>query len=94
MIDNAFESCEHRGMTKDVTVAARIDQQLDDRLRSLAAATGRSKSWHVAEALRGYLLAEQEFLAAVAEGRRALAEGRVVTHEQVKKRFARRLRRR
>lgn len=81
-------------MTKEVTVAARIDQQLDDRLRSLAEATGRSKSWHVAEALRGYVMAEQEFLEAVAEGQRAYAEGRVVTHEQVKKRFVRRLRRR
>lgn len=81
-------------MTKDISVAARIDQQLDDRLRALAAATGRSKSWHMAEALRGYLLAEEEFLAAVAEGQRDVAEGRTITHEQMKKRFARRLRRR
>ncbi|MGH6830433.1 MAG: CopG family ribbon-helix-helix protein [Dongiaceae bacterium] len=81
-------------MPKDTAIAARIDFDLDQQLRRLAAATRRSRSWHIAEALRGYLTAEREFLAAVAEGQRALAEGKVVGHGQVKRRFQRRARRR
>jgi len=81
-------------MPKDVSIAARIDSDLDVRLRKLATATKRSRSWHVAEALRGYVAAEQEFLAAVAEGQRALADGKIVGHAEVKKRFQRRLSRR
>ncbi len=79
-------------MSGYVTVTARIGKQLNDGLQSLAASTGRSKSWHVAEALRGYVLAEQKFLDAVANGRRAHSHGRVVAHEHIGEKFARRLR--
>jgi predicted transcriptional regulator len=70
-------------MGKDITIAARIEGKLDEQLRDLAAATGRSKSWHVAEAIKGYVTAEQEFLDAVAEGMRDVKAGRVTPHRVV-----------
>jgi RHH-type rel operon transcriptional repressor/antitoxin RelB len=70
-------------MPKSVTVAARIDADLDSELERLASATGRSKSWLISEALRSYVANEQQFLAAVEEGKQALRDGRVVDHATV-----------
>jgi predicted transcriptional regulator len=78
-------------MNRKTVITARIDAGLNGKLRKLADATKRGRSWHVAEALRWYLDSDQQFLAAVAEGRRALAEGKTTTHTQVKRRFQRRL---
>lgn len=55
-------------MPKSVTIAARIDADLDRGLERLASATGRSKSWLINEALRSYVANEQQFLAAVEAG--------------------------
>ncbi len=41
-------------MSKSVTIAARVDADLDSKLERLASATGRSKSWHINEALQSY----------------------------------------
>jgi RHH-type rel operon transcriptional repressor/antitoxin RelB len=68
---------------KTITIGARNSEQLDRDLRTLAIATGRSKSWLVAEALRSYVETEKEFIAAVEEGIKAAEEGRVVDHETV-----------
>ena len=62
-------------MAKSVPIAARIDADLDGQLERLAEATGRSKSWLVNEALRSYVANEQQFLAAVEEGKQALNWG-------------------
>lgn len=70
-------------MSKSTTLAARVDAELDAELDRLAAAKGRTKSWLINEALRSYVANEQEFLAAVEEGRQALREGRVVDHHTV-----------
>lgn len=70
-------------MTKDVTISARVPAPLDAGLEKLAAATGRSKSWHVNAALEAYLAAELEFLAAVEEGLAAAERGELVPHEEV-----------
>jgi predicted transcriptional regulator len=70
-------------MSKSITVAARVDADLDAELSRLATATGRSKSWLINEALRSYVANEQQFLAAVEEGKQALREGRVIDHETV-----------
>lgn len=67
-------------VAKSVTIAARVDADLDDELERLASATGRSKSWLVNEALRSYVATEQQFLAAVEEGKQALRDGRTVDH--------------
>jgi RHH-type rel operon transcriptional repressor/antitoxin RelB len=76
-------------MTKSVTIAARVDADLDSQLERLAEATGRSKSWLVNEALRSYVANEQQFLAAVEEGKQALRDGQTVDHATVVAAFER-----
>lgn len=76
-------------MAKSVTIAARVDADLDAGLERLAAATGRSKSWLISEALRSYVASEQQFLAAVEEGKQALRNGKTLDHETVVAAFER-----
>jgi RHH-type transcriptional regulator, rel operon repressor / antitoxin RelB len=76
-------------MSKSVTIAARVDADLDADLERLASATGRSKSWLIDEALRSYVANEQQFLAAIEEGKRALRDGKVVDHATVVEAFER-----
>jgi RHH-type rel operon transcriptional repressor/antitoxin RelB len=68
---------------KTVTLAARVDADLDAELSRIATASGRTKSWLVNEALRSFVASEQQFLAAVEEGKQALREGRTVDHATV-----------
>ena len=56
-------------MSKSVTIAARVDADLDAELNRLATTTGRSKSWLVNEALRSFVANEQQFLTAMEEGK-------------------------
>lgn len=70
-------------MAKSVTISARVDADLDNQLERLAETTKRSKSWLVNEALRFYVVNEQQFLIAVEEGKQALRDGKVVDHETV-----------
>ena len=76
-------------MPKSVTIAARVDADLDSEVERLAAAIGRSKSWLVNEALRSYVASEQQFLAAVEEGKQALRAGKVLNHATVVAAFER-----
>jgi RHH-type transcriptional regulator, rel operon repressor / antitoxin RelB len=76
-------------IAKSVTIAARVDADLDSQVERLAAATGRSKSWLVNEALRSYIASEQQFLAAVEEGKQALRDGKTLDHETVVAAFER-----
>ncbi len=76
-------------MSKSVTIAARVDADLDDELERLAEAAGRNKSWLINEALRSYVATEQQFLAAVEEGKEALQSGRVLDHATVVAAFER-----
>lgn len=64
---------------KSITLAS----DLDDALSRLAATTGRSKSSLVHEALRSFVATEEQFLAAVEEGKQALKESQVVDHAAV-----------
>ena len=77
---------------RTVTIGARISKELDRDLARLAAATGRSKSWLVADALRSYVQSEKAFVEAVEEGIKAADEGRLVDHEAVVAEFERRYR--
>jgi predicted transcriptional regulator len=77
---------------RTVTIGARISEELDRDLARLAAATGRSKSWLVADALRSYVQSEKAFVEAVEEGIKAADEGRLVDHEAVVAEFERRYR--
>lgn len=74
-------------MHKDITITARIDGELSDRLARLSAMQGRSKSWVVGRALKSYLDAELAFAEAVEDGLADLREGRTVAHEDVAARF-------
>jgi predicted transcriptional regulator len=76
-------------MSKSITLTARIDADLDAELARIAASTGRTKSWLVNEALRSFVANEQQFLAAVEEGKQALREGRTVDHATVVAAFER-----
>jgi predicted transcriptional regulator len=76
-------------MSKSITIAARVDAKLDAELERLAAATGRTKSRLITEALRSYVANEQQFLAAVEEGKKALRDGKVVDHGTVVAAFER-----
>jgi RHH-type rel operon transcriptional repressor/antitoxin RelB len=76
-------------MTKSITIAARVDSDLDGDLERLAAATGRSKSWLISDALRSYVANEQQFLAAVQEGKEALRDGKTLDHKTVVAAFER-----
>lgn len=77
---------------KTITIAARISEQLDRDLCTLAATTGRSKSWLVAAALKSYVEAEKAFIEAVEQGIEAANEGRLVDHDAVVAELERRYR--
>jgi predicted transcriptional regulator len=68
---------------RTITISARISEELDQDLRRLSAATGRSKSRLVAEALEGYGESEKDFIEAVEQGIQAADEGRLIEHEAV-----------
>ena len=70
-------------MTKDVTVSARIAEETNDKIERLAHLTGRSKSWHITQALEQYLRAEMQFIEAVQGGLDDLEQGKTVSHETV-----------
>lgn len=77
---------------KTVIIGARISEDLNRDLARLAAATGRSKSWLVADALTSYVQSERAFIEAVEEGIEAYEEDRVVDHEAVVANLERRYR--
>lgn len=77
---------------KTVIIGARISEDLNRDLARLAAATGRSKSWLVADALTSYVQSERAFIEAVEEGIKAYEEDRVVDHEAVVANLERRYR--
>jgi RHH-type rel operon transcriptional repressor/antitoxin RelB len=68
---------------KDISVSARVSEDVGRQLDRLAAATNRSRSWVVGEAIRSYLAKEVQFLEAVEEGIRAYESGDVVDHSVV-----------
>ena len=70
-------------MSKSITLAARVDADLDTELGRLATVTGRSKSRLINEALRSFVANERQLLAAVEEGKQALREGRTIDHATV-----------
>jgi plasmid stabilization system protein ParE len=56
-------------MPDDIAIEARIPRALAEALGRLASATGKSRSSLVCEALTVFILSEDEFIAAVEEGR-------------------------
>ena len=70
-------------VAKSVKLDARITADPDERLSQLAAATGRSKSRLIAQAVRSYVASEAAFVEAVGEGLRDLEAGGVMDHDTV-----------
>jgi predicted transcriptional regulator len=70
-------------MPDDVAIEARIPADLNDALTRLASARRKRKSTLVREALAAFVQSEQEFAAAVEEGRADVRAGRVVDHADV-----------
>jgi predicted transcriptional regulator len=68
---------------KQVTISARIPEDLSQQLTSLAQALRRNRSWVIEEALRSYVESEKQFLDAVEEGIRADEAGEVIPHDEV-----------
>jgi predicted transcriptional regulator len=68
---------------KEVTISARVSEELSQQITALAQALRRNRSWVIEEAVRGYLHSEQEFLEAVREGIRADDAGDVLAHDVV-----------
>ena len=70
-------------MAQDITLDVRIPAELDERLARLAAARSKSKARLVREALAEFVVREESFAAAVAEGRADADAGYLIDHEQV-----------
>ena len=70
-------------MPKEVTISTRVTEELAEQMDLLSGQVGRTRSWLLHEALKVYVASELEFIEAVQEGLTDLAEGNVVSHEQV-----------
>ncbi len=68
---------------KEVTISARVSEELSQQITTLAQALRRNRSWVIEEAVRGYIQSEQQFIKAVQEGIRADDAGDVVSHDMV-----------
>lgn len=73
-----------------IPTTVRMDEEMVSRLDGLAQATGRSRAWIIKDALSRYLEYEVWFAQEVEKGRQDAAEGRLVSHEEVKDRMRRR----
>jgi predicted transcriptional regulator len=67
----------------DVVIETQITRELDDALARLAEARGKTKARLMQEALAEFVVSEEAFAAAVAEGRSAVDAGDVVDHDEV-----------
>jgi predicted transcriptional regulator len=77
-------------MSGSITIAARVSRQTSRGLDKIAKATGRSKSWLIAQAVDSYVADEQDYLSRIEKALRDVREGRVTPHD----RFVRDLKRR
>lgn len=68
---------------KEVTISARIPEELSQQLTTIAQALRRNRSWVIEEAIRGYIDSEKQFIEAVEEGIHADDAGDTVPHEAV-----------
>jgi len=73
-----------------IPTTVRMDEEMVARLDGLAQASGRSRAWIIKDALSRYLEYETWFVQEVEKGRQDAAEGRLVSHEEVKERMRRR----
>ncbi|HEX6606191.1 MAG TPA: ribbon-helix-helix protein, CopG family [Chloroflexia bacterium] len=70
-------------MSVQVSISAKVPEELRRQVDRLAAATHRNRSWVVAAALRAYLARELEFVEAVEAGIQQREAGEVIPHTDV-----------
>ena len=70
------------------TLTFRLSPELKDRLARLAARTRRTKSFLAGEAIAGYVDREHAITEGVERGLEDMREGRVVPHEEARRRIA------
>lgn len=75
------------GVMKATSVNLRIQPATKDRLERLARVTRRSKSYLVEAAIEQYLDQNEWQLREIEEGLKEIEEGRVVSHEELLKRW-------
>ncbi|MDR0239750.1 MAG: ribbon-helix-helix protein, CopG family [Deltaproteobacteria bacterium] len=71
------------------TITARLDTDTQTRLERLAAATSRSRSWLVAEAVKQYVAEQSWQMEAIEEGIREADAGNFASDDEVKEAFGR-----
>ena len=71
------------------TITARLDADTQAQLEKLAAATSRSRSWLVAEAVKQYVAEQSWQVEAIEEGIREADAGNFASADEVKEAFAR-----
>ena len=71
------------------TVTARLDTETQAQLEKLAAATSRSRSWLVAEAVKQYVAEQAWQVEAIQEGVRQADAGEFASEAEVTATFAR-----
>ncbi len=70
------------------TLTVRLSSELKDRLARLAARTRRTKSFLAGEAISDYVARELAIIEGVERGLEDMREGRIVPHEEAKRRIA------
>ena len=68
-------------------VSFRTDKEMERRLRELAKATDRPKSWHIKEALREYLELHAWQIGEINKGLEDVKTGRLIDHDDVANRL-------
>lgn len=70
-----------------ITMTVRLDDQLKDRLESLAQVTHRSKSFLAAEAINEYLTNQEWQISEIKQGIAEADAGELITHNQIEKKW-------
>lgn len=70
-------------MSKARSLNVEIDEELDDRLSSVATTLARPRAWVVEQAIKEFIDLQAWQLAAIDEGVKDAEAGRLIPHDQV-----------
>lgn len=69
--------------SETVVLSIRVPAKTKAKLEKLARLSGRSKSWHAAEALEGYVKYQTPIVQSIVKARDEAMQGKVVPHDEV-----------